>query len=55
MLEILKTHLRKKTAEIAAAHNVNKEQIEIVYTGENFFYRVYDGKNENELKPLKLI
>jgi hypothetical protein len=40
MLEILKTHLRKKTAEIAAAHNTSADNVKICYNNNIFTYQI---------------
>jgi hypothetical protein len=45
MLEILKTHLRKKTAEIAAVHNCNITDVKICWNNNIFTYQILkDGR-----------
>jgi hypothetical protein len=40
MLEILKTHLRKKTAEIAAAHACEIKEVKICWNDNIFTYQI---------------
>jgi hypothetical protein len=45
MLEILKTHLRKKTAEIASAHNCEIKNVKICWNDNIFTYQILkDGR-----------
>lgn len=41
MLEILKTHLRKKTAEIASAHNCEIKNVKICWNDNIFTYQIF--------------
>lgn len=55
MLEILKTHLRKKTAELAKQHAVNESQIEIIWHENDFFYKVnFNSQQESPKFRLSL-
>lgn len=51
MLEILKTHLRKKTVELAKKHGVENEQIKIIWHNNDFYYQV---QHENGALNFKL-
>jgi hypothetical protein len=44
MLEILKTHLRKRTVEIATAHGTTADNVKICWQNNIFTYQIY--KNE---------
>ena len=41
MLEILKTHLRKRTVEIATAHNTTADNVKICWQNNIFTYQIY--------------